>query len=219
MPDINNQNGQNYAQPNGGQQQGKVIKGTAQIDKPSFGKRVVNFLFSDRIDSITGYLTTYILGPSIKDLIFKMGTGALQMALFGGLNGVAGGGMNSGNYIPGYGYQTARRDPVPYHMIANPNGYAAPATQSMMYPQYVAVNEVSFETKDDAYLVLDRMRNDLQRYGKVKVADFYNAAGITGQEGNWTLQGNGWYNLDGVGPIMRTDGRWMINFPPVQALR
>ena len=211
MPDNPTQQATNYQQP----QSGKVIKGTAKIEKPPLNKRIVNFLFSDRIDSIANYLGTYILGPSLKDLIFKMGTGALQMALFGGLNGVMNP-NNTGNYIPGYGYQTARRDPFPYNQMSTPPGYAQPTPN--MYPQNVSINDVSFDTKDDAYLVLDRMQNDLRRYGKVRALDFYNAAGISGQEGNWTLQGYGWYSLDGTMPIMRTDGRWMISFPPMQML-
>ena len=198
----------------GGQEERKtsVIKGKARVEKKTPSKKVIDFLFSDKIDSVANYLAYYILGPSIKDLIFKMGTGALQMALFGG-NSVSQG----GSYIPGYGYQTARRDaPIPYNTMANPN-YAQP--HAGYYQQRVSLNDISFDTKDDAWLVLDRMGREIGRYGKVRVADFYTFAGITGQEGNWTLQGNGWYSLGDAHPIMRTDGRWVIEFPPVQSLR
>ena len=88
-----------------------------------------------------------------------------------------------------------------------------------MYQQRVGLNDVSFDTQDDAYLVLDRMARDVARYGKVRLADFYTYAGISGQEGNWTLQGSGWYTLGDAHPMMRTDGRWVIDFPPVQVLR
>ena len=191
----------------------KVIKGTARLEKPSMAKKMVNFLFSDKIDSVMNYLAYYILGPSLKDLIFKMGTGALQMALFGG-NSV----QSQGSYVPGYGYQPARRDPIPYNNLSNPGyGYAQP-TPSIV-GQRMSLTDISFDTKDDAYTVLDRMSRDVGRYGKVRVADFYNYSGISGQEGNWALQGNGWYTLGDAHPVMRTDGRWIIQFPPVQSLR
>lgn len=192
----------------------KVIKGSAKVEKKKFSKKIIDFLFSDKIDSMGNYLAYSILGPSLKNLIFQLGNGMLSMALFGG-GSIAPGG--SGTYIPGYGYQTARREPVPYSNMANPN-YAQP--QVMGYaPQRVGMNDISFDSRDDCYLVLDRMNREIARYGKVRVADFYTFAGITGQEGNWTLQANGWYNLNDAHPMMRIDGRWIIEFPPVQPIR
>ena len=135
------------------------------------------------------------------------------MALFGG-NTMTTNNTNS-NYIPGYGYQPGRRDPLSYNSVSNP-GYAQP----MGYQQQrVALGDISFDTKDDAWLVLDRMGREIQRYGKVRVADYYNFAGVTGQESNWALQSSGWYMLGDAHPMMRTDGRWVIEFPPVQSLR
>ena len=189
----------------------KVIKGSAKVEKQKVGKKVIDFLFSDKIDSVFNYLTYYILGPSLKELIFKMGTGALQMALFGGQGGQQPPQMGYMN-----GYSVGRRDPGYYNSMSNP-GYAQP--QVGIYQQRLTLNDISFDTKDDAWLVLDRMNREIQRYGKVRVADFYTFAGITGQEGNWTLQGNGWYSLNEAHPMMRTDGRWVIDFPPVQSLR
>lgn len=197
----------------------KVIQGKVQIDKQPVGKRLVKFLFSDKLDAVGNYLAYYILGPSLKDLVFKLGTGALQMALFGGGVGAGGIGMGSGTYIPGYGYQPVRRDPVPYNnMYQQPPGYANPAPGPASFNGRIGLNDISFDTKDDAYLVLDRMNRELQRYRRVRVADFYTYAGITGQEGNWTLQSTGWYDLTTARPVMRTDGRWMIEFPPTVAI-
>lgn len=190
----------------------KVIKGTAKLEKKSAGKKVVDFLFSDKLDSVANYLAYYILGPSLKDLIFKMITGAAQMALFGG-NTMAN--NTNSNYVPGYGYQPGRRDPTAYSNYSNP-GYAQPQGY---YQQRVGMGDISFDTKDDAWLVLDRMGREVQRYGKVRVADYYNFAGVTGQESNWALQSSGWYALGDAHPMMRTDGRWVIEFPPVQSLR
>lgn len=198
----------NYTHP---EEATKVIKGSAKLEKRSAGRKMIDFLFSDKLDAVGNFLAYNILGPSLKDLIFKLGTGALQMALFGGNS------VSSGGYVPGYGYQTARRDaPVPYNQMSNP-GYAQP--QPGLMTQRLSLNDISFDTKDDAWLVLDRMGREIGRYGKVRVADFYTFAGITGQEGNWTLQSSGWYNLGDAHPMMRTDGRWIIDFPPVQNIR
>ena len=204
-----------------GEAEGSVIKGSVKVEKTGFGKKVVNFLFSDKIDSIASYLANYILGPSLKDLIFRMGTGALQMALFGGQ-----GGAN----MPPLGYFNAnygggRRDNIPYSNMSMqgyqgyvPPGYAQPQNVGIVQ-QRVGLNGISFDTKDDAWLVLDRMNREISKYQRVRVADFYTYAGITGQEDNWALQSNGWYDLTTAHPVQRTDGRWMIDFPPVQPIR
>lgn len=193
----------------------KVIKGEAQIDKPSLSKKIVSFLVSDKIDSIGDYLANYILGPGLKKLAYDICNNALQMFLLGGQ---ASNQPNQNYWSNGWnnGYNSARRDPYYYNQQSYP-GYAQPQP-GLITPKF-GLNDISFATKDDAYLVLDRMNVDIGRYGKVRVADFYTYAGITGQEGNWTLQGNGWYDLNQAHPMQRTDLRWIIDFPPVQTLR
>jgi hypothetical protein len=209
----------NYNAAQNSESNAPVIKGHVKIEKPSFGKRIVNFLFSDKLDSVGKYLADAILGPSLKDLVFKIGMGALQMTLYGG-NMYNPGNYSGGSYINGYGYQSARRDPVPYNTMSAPPGYQygyAQPQPGIMAPK-IDMSMISFDTKDDAWLILDRMQREIARYQKVRVADFYTYAGITGQEGNWTLSSTGWYNLQDAHPVMRTDGRWIIDFPPVQSI-
>ena len=208
---------------------GPVIQGKAKVDQPKFSERVKKFLFSDTIDSVSNYLTYYILGPSLKQMVYNLGNGALQMFLF---NGQGGGGAG----IPyGGGFMGGRRDPTPYNMMSSggyqPYNYGTYAyTQPMQMNQQppqpiyneqqrVGLDSVSFDSKDDCWRVLDSMKNAIQSYGRCPVSEFYRAAGITGQESNWALQQNGWYDLEQARPIMRTDMRWIIQFPPVQRLQ
>lgn len=196
----------------------REIKGDVIFEKPTFIKKLTDFLFSDKLDNVTLYLAKTILGPSLRELVFKMGVGALQMTLFDGQNGINYGA--GGSYIPNYGYRPAiNTNQVPYNMMSNP-GYAQPMTGNVPMQQGIRVNvrDVSFQSKDDAYVVLDRMNNVIKQYGKVKVADFYNFAGITGQEDNWTLQNCGWYGLGDAKTVFCTNGRYIIDFPPVVRL-
>ena len=187
----------------------KVIKGSVKVEKKKLGKRVVDFLFSNKIDDMGNYLVETYLKPGVGNLLYSIVVGAARM-MFGR------GGYPQGQYIPGQGYQPGGRDPYQYNTYSN-QAYAQP--QPVGYGQRVSISDVSFDTKDDAYLVLDRMAREISRYQKVRVADFYTFAGVTGQEGNWALQANGWYTLGDAHPILRTDGRWIIDFPPVQNLR
>lgn len=187
------------------------FKGDVKVEKKTFGKKVVDFLFSDKIDSIGTWVAYTIVGPALKSLLYNSITGALQMTLWGGNNQ-----QNiTGSYIPGVGWQPqgGRRDPVNYNQPQN-MGYAQPGPG--IYQQPNNINGISFGNRDDAYVVLDRMNRDLARYGKVRVADYYLYCGVTGQESNWALQSTGWYNLMDAKPIMRTDGRWILQLPPVQ---
>lgn len=209
--------GQISAQMDGPKDVEKAINGNAIFEKPTLIKKLTDFLFSDKLDNVSLYLTKAILGPSLRELIFKMGVGALQMTLFDGQNNA----MNyQGSYIPGYGYRPAiNTSQMPYNAMSNP-AYAQPMNGNVPVQQGIRVNvrDISFQSKDDVYVVLDRMNSIIRQYHKVKVADFYNLSGVTGQEDNWTLQNCGWYNLMDAKPVMCMNGRYIIDFPPVVRL-
>ena len=193
----------------------KVIHGTAKVEKRTISKRLTDFLFSDKIDSIGNYLAYDVLKPSLMNLAYQLGVGALQMAFFGNNRPPV------GPMPPSQQYSGARRD---YGAYSNTQGYAnpVPPPTPMGNPGYrnrVMPNDISFDTYDDADLVLKRMYNELGKYGKVFLRHYYEFSGITGQLDNWTLGSYGWYNLDTSQIFQRNDGRWMINFPDPQMMR
>ena len=190
----------------------KVIKGTAQIDKKNLSQKMIGFLFSDKIDSIGKYLTYEVLRPSLMNLCYQLGLGALQMAFYGNSRPPVGAPVP-----PSQQYSGARRD---YGAYSN-QGYASPQPQMVpqaTYRQRIMPNDISFDTSDDAMLVLDRMRIELQKYGKVFLRHYYEFSGITGQLDNWTLGSYGWYDLNMAQIMQRIDGRWMIQFPDPQLM-
>ena len=219
------QTGTNYSAASNGnpgsaaQGNSPSIKSFVKIEKPSLKKKVLGFLFSDRIDSIGTYLTNYILGPSLRELGFRMITGAAQMALFG--NGTVQNPNNSNGLVPGWGNVQNRPNIINYAAFSQPQ---PTYVQSPIMPQptmsmgFGGTNEVTFATKDVANVVLDRMKNVLATYGKCKVADFYRSAEISPPANNWTLESNGWYDLSTAQPIMTTDGRWILGLPAVRQL-
>jgi len=193
----------------------KVIKGSAKLEKRTPTKKIVNFLFSDKLDSIGTYLMYEVLGPSLRNLAYQLGVGALQMTFFGNNR------PPMGAVPPSQQYSGARRD---YGAYSNPGyGYAQPPQPVIAAPngyrQRLMPNDISFDTADDANLVLDRMRRQLQQFGKVFLRDMYEFCGITGEQDNWTLSSYGWYDLNSAHPVQRVDGRWMIQFPDPMMLR
>ena len=88
-------------------------------------------------------------------------------------------------------------------MYDNRKEYRTPTYQTYSY------DEVSIPDRGDAELVLAEMHNTLARYGMVKVADFYDFVGITG---DYTSHNYGWTNLDGARLVRVSDG-WVIKLP------
>lgn len=215
MADTNYNKMQNSDGTTAADKPSKVIKGSAKLEKRTPTKKIVNFLFSDKIDSIGTYLMYEVLGPSLRNLAYQLGVGALQMTFFGNNR------PPMGAIPPSQQYSGARRD---YGAYSNPGyGYAQPPQPVIAAPngyrQRLMPNDISFDTADDANLVLDRMRRQLQQFGKVFLRDMYEFCGITGEQDNWTLGSYGWYDLTSAHPIQRTDGRWMIQFPDPMMLR
>ena len=198
--------------PKTSEESGKVISGSVKKEKKPLKQRLVGFLFSNKLDSIGTYLLQYVIGPSLKDLIYKLGENALSMALYDN-----GGGPRGGQYIPNKGYQPGY-DPHKYNTISTPN-VAYSQSRPISPASRCNLEDYSFDSKDDAYRLLDRLSVDLGQYGHVSVADFYRYAGITPPEGNWAISNIGWYSLTEAHPIPCTDGRWIIHMPPIQQFR
>ena len=184
------------------------LKGQFKVEKKSLSKRLINFLFSDKIDSIGNYLIYDILGPTLRDLLYKSVVGAAGMTIYGSVR-------DTGNAMERK-YAGARQD---YSAMSRPgpNQFYA---QTQATPQYgYGIYDISFNTKDDALYQLDRLQVLIAKYGKVRVKDFYTDVGYTPPPGNWALDGAGWYNLDNVTAVPTSNGRWIIDFPPPVSIR
>jgi len=183
--------------------EGNKYKGQFKVEKKTLAQRCINFLFSDKIDSIGNYLVYDIIGPTFRDLIYKSFVGAIGMAIYGSVT-------NPGNPLE-QKYAGARRD---YSSMSRP-GPSQFNVQTPMQPQYgYGIYDITFDTKDIALYYLDRLQAYIAKYGKVRVKDFYDDVGYTPPPGNWAIEGAGWYNLTGVTAIPTSNGRWIIDFPP-----
>lgn len=178
-------------------------KGQFKIEKKSLAKRAIDFLFSDKIDNIGNYIVYDVLGPTIRDLIYKSFVGAIGMAVYGSVR-------DAGNPLE-QRYSGARRD---YSAMSRP-GPAQFNVQTQVPPTYgYGIYDITFDTKDIALYHLDRLQAYIAQYGKVRVKDFYDDVGYTPPTSNWALSGAGWYNLDYVTAVPTSNGRWIIDFPP-----
>lgn len=208
---------ENYNKPKGqeGEMEENRLKGKFKVEKKTLSKRIIDFLFSDKIDNIGNYLTYEVLGPTIKDLIYKSFVGAVGMAVYGSVR-------DSGNTFQKR-YASTQRGYTPYDQF----GYQAPPGQFYAsvqpnpgyYGQGLGLSDISFNTKDDALYQIDRLKTMITKYTKVRIADYYSDVGYTPPATDWAIQSAGWYNLEGAHPVPTSNGRWIIEFPPPVNIR
>lgn len=197
------------------------LKGQATIEKPKkapLRKRIIDYLFSSKIDDMFTYLLKYTFGPAVRQLGYNLVVNAAQMAI---LNGNPSGQQptnTAGYYQPGRGYISASQ---PF----NYNAMSTQYSQALPQPANVPRNNVNsdyryitFGYKDDAQTVIDRMRNLTMAYQRATIRALYENAGLTPPANDWTIDSYGWRSVEGAHPMITTDGRWMIEWPPIMTV-
>lgn len=189
-----------------------TLKGKAEIKKKKPGQKIVDFLFSNKIDDMGAFLMNTIIKPGILGILYNTVVGAAG-AMFRQNGGYYQQSSSSGYQPPWVPQQT------------NYNSISSQAAWGQQRPVMVAQSpyandykSVIFTYRDDALTVIDRLANQINRYGRASVREFYNAAEVTPPLGNWAIDGIGWHTVMGAHPIPTGDGRWIIEMPPVQNL-
>lgn len=183
----------------------KVIEGTAVQRKKPLTRRIAeNFTGADA-HSVGHYVLFQVVLPQLKDLIFDVGSSALQRTLFG----------EAGSSRSGSG---TRRGYTPYNTIAT--SAASKPQQSISKPQAAASNEfgeIIVETRGEAQETMDKMGNLIETYGMASVSDLKAACGLTG---NFTDERFGWTAMGGT-DIRRVGGQnpgYLLIFPQPEEL-
>lgn len=162
-------------------------------------KSFVRNLFVDDRATIGEYITKDVILPSIRKLIYDMGSGALEMALYGSVssakrNGNGGTKVSYNSFYQNGGGQK-RQEPV---VTGN-----APSWR-----------DICFNTRPDAEEILFDLVAILEDYPSVSVANLNEMLGISGQhtDVNW-----GWTDLSGATTKMTRDG-YFLDLPKPKPL-
>lgn len=202
-------NNVNYQQPE--EPKAGTLKGKAEVKKKKASQKVIDFLFSNRLEDMGTFLVQTILGPGLRNLFYNVGVGALGVMF-----------RQNGGYYPN---NTNNSQPYWTPPQTNYSGLSTQAYWNQQRPVTIAqgpyVNDyksVIFTYRDDALTVIDRLANQINKYGRVTVRGFYDAAEVSPPLNNWAIDGTGWHTVQGAHPVMTSDGRWIIEMPPVQNL-
>ena len=175
-----------------------VIASPAKV-KPA-SKGIKRAIFAQDFKDIKQGVIDDIIRPKIKDMVFELADNvmntiscSLQMMIFGDVRRS----------------QNRPMDRVSYNQYAYPSRKIAPAPTPTLSASYNCDNLV-YETKGDAEVVLAAMQEHLRHYPYVEVSRMYEFSNLSMP--NWTSNNFGWDNLDGV-TVKKIDGDYIIDLP------
>lgn len=172
----------------------KVVMGNVTQRKKSNLDKIGSLFLPGDVDSVKNYIWMDVLVPSIKRAISDIICNGVNMLLGEPFRGKSGGGV------------AAKVNYRQYYQQENRQEYAKPRTQAMY-----SYDDIVFETRGDAEVVLSRMEELLEHFEVVSVADLFDLAGIS-SESQYTDNKYGWTDLRGVQP-RRVNGGYVLDLP------
>lgn len=189
-----------------------VVKGRER--KPGLLSRAGTLFFGeDGFRGIADHLVHEVFIPSIQNTIADVATNAIQRAIFGENN----------DYRRRNDYWYGSRRYVDSRLASSSRGRGY-NDYSKQYDRHRSrksenlsnsVRMIEFDTANDANDVLAVMIDNVEQYGLVTVADFYELSDVASK---FTDHQFGWTNLDDVRILPIRGGGFYISFPPVETV-
>ena len=171
----------------------KVIKGGVKTKKKTELSKVAGMLISEDAANVKSYILLDVLIPAFKKAISDIVTNGIDMILYGETGRNKKKSTASKISYRDY-YESDRRRDV--GSSRNRGGFD--------------YDELIFETRGDADVVLSEMINIIDDYKFVSVADLYDLADEPNN--NYMAQRYGWCNLSSA-QIVRSNGGYMLKLP------
>lgn len=170
----------------------KVVTGAAKTKKKSEARRFLNIFAPDDAENVKSSILSDVIVPGVKAAIADV----ISIVLFGD-TGRIGSRKSGGSRIAYQKYYDDRRD--------DRREYGRPrAAVGFEY------DDIIFETRGDADLVLDQLESAIAKYEVASVADLYDLAGVTCR--NYTANRYGWSDIQSA-KVVRTSEGYVIRLP------
>ena len=179
----------------------KVITGTAKVTKRNGARKFADVFISEDASNVKSYVLMDVIVPAIKDVLSNVVKDSVDMILFGSTGHSRRRTGTNSSYVS-YNRFSDRRDDRRY------DSRYTPASR-------YSFDDITLETKGEAEDVIERMKELLDVYDMVSVADLYDLVGISR---DFTDNDYGWTNLRNARTVRVRDG-YMLDLPKVTSLK
>lgn len=170
----------------------KVVSGGAKTRKKSEVRKFANIFVPEDVENVKSYILMDVIVPGVKGAIAD----AMSILLFGE-TGRIGGRRDKGSRVSYQRYYDDRRD--------DRRDYARPrAATGFEY------DDIVFDSRGDADMVLDHLEEAIANYGLASVADLYDLSGVTCR--SYTANKYGWTDIR-TAKVIRTRDGYILQLP------
>lgn len=180
------------------------LSGQVKVKKQSKFKKFKNEMIAEDAKNVKSYILQDVLFPSLKNLVYDTVVNAISMAL--GVGNRAG---SSSFRRPVNGYSSRVSYGNYFRASEEPRRPVARAAGGF------DLDEIIFDNRGDAEVVLDQMYETLKEYKIVRVFDLYEFVGMTAP---YTADRYGWTDLYGTEVVRINGGEYVIRFPRIMAI-
>ena len=170
----------------------KVVTGNVKRSKNGCSK-LADVFISEDVSNVKNYILMDVIVPAIKKAISDVITNGIDMLLYGS-NGRTNANRSTASTIS-YNRYYGRDD--------------HPRTSDPVQTSRYSYDNITLDTRGEAEEVLARMDEIIDTYKMVRVADFYDLVGVTG---NYTDNKYGWTNIRNAEVVRVRDG-YRIKLP------
>lgn len=173
---------------------------------------VVAMIGPEGIPSVTSYLNKEIIVPAIKDIIANSVSAGVNMMVYGRDQA----GERRGGYSNRNSYQapTYSRPTRNYQSSYNAQRQAPIEREPVRRSNMFRSTDYIMNSRQEALEVLDMLRENLDNYGLVTLADFFDLIGV---ESQYVDNNYGWQDLGNV-TIVPVRGGYALSLPNVDVL-
>lgn len=172
----------------------KVVTGSVTTKKKNNVSKFADVFITEDIQNVKSYILLDVLLPSLKKAISDIVTNGIDILLYG---------------ESGRNKKTSSASKVSYRSYYD-KGNDRRENASARVRNGFDYDDLIFNTRGDAELVLSSMDEAIEKYGVVSVGDLYDLADVTTR--NYMVHEYGWTNIRSASVIRVKDG-YMIKLP------
>lgn len=173
----------------------KVITGGAKLKKKTEIQKLKDVFISEDIGNVKSYILKDVLVPRIRDAIVDIIKNSADMIFYGSTRRSSSSGSrpvaSKISYNQMFSGSNSNREPIQTRTGLN-------------------FDEITFQSRGDAELVLSTMEDMIEQYKVVTVGELYNLADVSTD--NYMVYKYGWTDLRSAKAVPTTDG-WVLKLP------